>query len=289
MIFFLCDISHTEFLEYLGSDPETRVVALHIEGIREGNKFMRVASKLTLKKPVVVLKTGRTSTAAEAIASHTGSLAGNDAIYDASFRQSGIIRTKDMNELINLTKTFASLPLLPRGRRVGVITFSGAAGVLAADVCEEFGQTLPEFSRITTDKLKRIMPPWARIGNPIDIFQSIHADAHTNYSVALEAISNDPNIDVVLFIGMLTAKIPAWSALEVLHEYVDKGIKKPTVVCGFRDDEGARYLSHLETKGVAIYSSINEAAKAIAALCNRYEFLIKCGKTPRNSVSAIEA
>jgi len=276
----MCDISHTEFLEYLGSDPETRVVALHIEGIREGDEFMRVARKLTLKKPVVVLKTGRTSTAAEAIASHTGSLAGNDAIYDASFRQSGMIRAKDMKELINLTKTFACLPLLPCGRRVGVITFSGAAGVLAADACGDFGLTLPEFSPVTIDKLKRVMPPWARVGNPIDIFQSIHVDAHTNYSVALEAISNDPNIDAVLFIGMLTAKIPAWSALDVLQEYAEKGVKKPTVVCGFRDDEGARCLPFLETKGVATYSSVNEAARAIAALCTRYQYLNKNGKAP---------
>lgn len=271
----MCDVSHTEFLEYLATDPETRVIALHIEGIREGKRFMEAATKLTLKKPVIVLKTGRTLAAAEAIASHTGSLAGRDEIYDASFRQAGIIRAKDINELTDLTKTFASLPLLPSGRRVGVITFSGAAGGLAADACEEFGLTLPEFSPTTIDKLKQVLPAWARVGNPIDIFPFIGVNAQTHYHVALEAISSDPNIDAVLLIGMMTATIPEWSALEVLHEYADKGVEKPTVVCGFKDDEGARRLASLETKGVPAYSSVSDAARAIAASYARYQYLIK--------------
>lgn len=271
----MCDIGHAELLEYLGADPETRVIALHIEGIQDGKRFMEVASEVTLKKPVIALKTGRGQAGAQAIASHTGTLAGRDEIYDASFRRAGVIRARDMTELIDLTRTFACLPSLPSGRRVGVITFSGAAGALAADACEEFGLTLAEFSSTTVGRLKQFLPPWAPARSPVDIFPIIHADAQGNYSVALESISTDPNVDAVLVIAMMTPTIPAWNALEVFQEYVESGVKKPTVVCGFRDEEGEKQLLHLETRGLPVYSSVTSAVKALAAAYGRYQYLNK--------------
>lgn len=133
-----CDVDETELLSYLADDPETEVIALYIEGVRNGRKFMEVARAAASKKPVVVVKGGRTAKGAEAVLSHTRSLAGSDAVFDAAFRQADIIRALDVEELYDICKGFACLPL-PKGENVVIVTSSGGSGILATDACEELG------------------------------------------------------------------------------------------------------------------------------------------------------
>lgn len=269
----MCDVNHSEVLDYLGSDPKTQVLSLHIEGLRDGAGFVKTATKVTRQKPVIVLKAGRSVEGARAIASHTGSLAGKDETYDAAFKQAGIIRAADMDELIDLTKTFAYLPALPTGNRVGIITFSGAAGSLAADACAESNLRLAKFSKATINKMSQIFPSWASAKNPMDVFQIVTINAKAVHSAALESLSTDPNLDAILIVAMTVSTAPEFNPVDVLREYAEKGIRKPTVVCGLRDEEGLKQLVSLESRGLLTYSSIRRAAKALAASYHRYRYL----------------
>jgi acyl-CoA synthetase (NDP forming) len=269
------DVNHADFLEYLGDDSETRVIALYIEGIQDGKKFMEVAKRVTKRKPVVALKAGRTEKGADAVASHTGSLAGDDAVYDAAFRQAGITRATDMNELNDFTKVFATLPTLPTGNRVGVVTFSGAAGGLAADACGDFGLELSKFSTATIEKIKEILPSWASFTNPLDLFPVLEVDVKESYKTALTAFSLDPNIDAVILIALTTSIMAAMNAVDVFYEYAEQGPPKPTVMCGLLDDEWLKKTTSLELKGIPTYPTIERAVKALAAAYSRHRFLAK--------------
>jgi len=269
----MCDVDHADMIDYLSVDPKIRVIALHIEGLDKGRKFQEITRKATLKKPVIALKTGRSPAGRRAISSHTGSLAGRDEIYNGSFRGTGVIRAIDMDELIDFTKTFACLPSLPTGNRVGIITISGGAGTLAVDACKELGLNLAELSETTIEMTKQVLPPWATARNPFDMFTSLKIDAHSTYSMALEAFSDDPNVDSIVVIGILTSILSEMSALNALQEYAESGIKKPTVVCGFRDEGALKQLAALETKGLPVYSSVRNAVKSLAAAYSRHQFL----------------
>ena len=268
------DVDEVEVLDYLGADPQTRVIVLHIEGIREGQKFMRVASEVTRKKPIIALKVGRSAAGAEAVASHTGSLAGKDEVHDTSFRQLGITRAMDMDEVTDFTKTFACLSPLPTGKRIGMVTFSGTGGVLAADACDEFGLSLAHLSEASVEKVKDIIPAWASVENPIDVGRVVDPEVIGRaYPAVLEAFSEDPNVDAILVMAMTVSTQPELSAYNVLREYAEKGLKKPTVVTGLRDEEGLKELSSLELKGIVTFPTVERAVKALAAAYFRHQFL----------------
>jgi len=269
----MCNVNHADFLEYLDADPETQVIALYIEGVQDGQKFMEIAGRVTKRKPVVALKAGRTERGTAAIASHTGSLAGDDTVCDAALRQSGIIRAMNMNELNDFTKIFASLPALPIGNRVGIITCSGAAGSLAADACGEFGLELAKLSTATTEKMKELLPPWAAISNPLDLFPVIEVDLKYSYKKALNAFSLDPNIDALILITIISSNLTEINAVDVFHEYAEGGPPKPTVICGLIDDEWLKKLTALELKGIPTYPTVERAVKALAAAYSRHRFL----------------
>ena len=269
----MCDVNHADFLEYLGDDPETSVIVLHIEGLKGGRRFMETVSKITPKKPVIALKAGRYTGGAQAVASHTGTLAGKDEVYDAAFRQAGIIRAVDMHELTDVIKVFALFPTLPDGNRVGIISFSGAAGSLAADACEEFGLELAGLSPATIEKLKQILPAWAGINNPLDLFPVVEVEAKVSYEIALGAFSADPNIDAIILATLTASSHKPMNAVEVFHKYAEEGPSKPTIICGLIDDEWLKELSSLELKGIVTYPTVERAVKALAAAYSRYKFL----------------
>ncbi|MDY6911112.1 MAG: CoA-binding protein [Chloroflexota bacterium] len=269
----VCDVNHAETLEYLGDDTETKVVALHIEGIQNGQQFMKIAEKVTKKKPVVALKAGRTEKGAKAIASHTGALVGNDAVYDAVFRQVGIVRALDTNEMVDFARAFACLSSLPVGNRIAVVTFSGAGGSLAADACDEFGLELAKLSDSTKQKMRKIFPPWGSVGNPIDVLQVVKTDdMKAAYAAALEALSSDPNVDAVLAIVMMGELVIEFDALDVLLEYANNTSRKPTVVCPLRFD-GFDRAHQLDLHGFATFPTVRRAVKALAVTHARHEYL----------------
>ena len=164
-----CDVDFVDLLEYFGDDPETRIIVLHMEGIMRGREFLEQASRITPRKPIIALKTGRSQAGARAALSHTGSLVGMDAVNNAAFERAGIIRVRnniEMSVAIRALLRFGELA----GNRLGIITATGAAGIMATDACEDFGLTIAELPAGLSEMLKQGIPEWIHVGNPVDIW-----------------------------------------------------------------------------------------------------------------------
>ena len=163
-----CDLGDIELLSYLAEDVRTRVIALYIEGVDKGRDFLHAAQAASRKKPVVAIKSGRTSAGTRAASSHTGTLAGVDQIYDAAFRKAGIIRVEGIEEMFDLCQAFSHCSL-PNDKKVAIITNSGGPGILAADRAERLGLDVNEPSPSLQAQLKPCVSPHASLKNPIDL------------------------------------------------------------------------------------------------------------------------
>ena len=161
------DINETDILEYLSDDDHISVIVMYMEDIRSGKRFVDVASRAALRKPVIVLKSGRTEAGKKAVSSHTASLAGDDEVNNAAFKQSGVIRARDNEHLFALTRAFSKQPI-PKGNGVMVITYTGSLGVAATDMLYLSGMRLAELEPYFQQRLKNALPEFANIGNPID-------------------------------------------------------------------------------------------------------------------------
>ncbi len=162
------DLTLADYLDYFRTDPETKVILLYMEGLTDGRQFLKAARKAALVKPVVLVKSGRTSAGVKAAMSHTASLSGADEIFDAACRQAGISRVRTLNEAVVLAGSFVKIPL-PKGRRLGILTGGGGHGVLMADEAAMKGIELVELSEETISKLKPLLPPWWKPNNPVDM------------------------------------------------------------------------------------------------------------------------
>ena len=162
------DINETDILQYLGSDSNIEVIAMYLEDIKAGRRFIDVAREVTKTKPIVVLKGGRTDIGRRTAASHTASIAGNAAIYNAVFAQSRVIQSQDYRDMFNITKAFSKQPL-PGGPGVLIISYTGAMGVTSTDTCYENGLRLAELSPASLERLGRIIPPYVTAKNPVDL------------------------------------------------------------------------------------------------------------------------
>ncbi|MFC1974028.1 acetate--CoA ligase family protein [Chloroflexota bacterium] len=161
------DLHFEDYLQYLAEDKETKVIIGYIEGFREGRRFFELAKKISRKKPIVIMKAGRTDAGARAARSHSASLAGEDVICETAFKQSGVIRAEDINELIDVALTLVGQPL-PRGKRVGVLSLGGGFGVITADAARRQGLEIPLLSATTMEKLNALLSGRWSHGNPID-------------------------------------------------------------------------------------------------------------------------
>ncbi len=191
------DIDVIELLRYFKDDPETRVVALYIENVKNGGEFIRALQELSRIKPVVVIKSGRTGTGQRAALSHTGSMAGSDAVYDAAFREGGALRVESVEEMLDLCQGLASFPPL-RGRRLVIVANSGGPGVLAADKAEEVGLEVAEPSPGLKEKLRTFLPSHAGIRNPVDL--TVEGTAASYRQTLLEALQ-EYDAALALYVG----------------------------------------------------------------------------------------
>ncbi|MGD0168535.1 MAG: acetate--CoA ligase family protein, partial [Smithella sp.] len=166
------DINESDLLEYLTDDTATFTIGMYLEGVVDGWRFIRAADMTCKRKPVVVMKAGHSEAGAAAVASHTGSLAGSDAVFDAVCRRTGLVRTYNSEAFFDTLSAFEKLPL-PRGNRMGVFSITGMGCVAATDAAEEYGIVLPELSPVTLKKLGEVMPSWAPVRNPIDTWSAI--------------------------------------------------------------------------------------------------------------------
>lgn len=191
------DISGNDLLRYWESDDGTDVILLYLESFGNPKKFSQIARRVGRKKPIVVVKSGRSAAGARATSSHTGALiAASDVTVDALFRQSGVIRTDTLAELFDVASLLANQPL-PRGHRVGIITNAGGPAILCADACEARGLEVPVLSQESQDKLRTFLLPSASATNPVDMIASASADDYRN---AIEIVAADKNVDALIVI-----------------------------------------------------------------------------------------
>ncbi|MEM2482906.1 MAG: CoA-binding protein [Candidatus Nezhaarchaeales archaeon] len=184
----------TDILEYFIEDPDTGVIAMYIESIRNGKRFIELCKSTT--KPLVALKAGRSESGKSAAKSHTAALAGSIEVWNAVCKQAGIIQAESFEELYELSMTLAC-SLRPKGNRVGIISVLGGPAVIACDACERYGLKVPLLTKESIEKLKAILPPIASVTNPVDTTGSILENMDM-YREALEIMCRDPNIDMII-------------------------------------------------------------------------------------------
>jgi acetyl coenzyme A synthetase (ADP forming)-like protein len=261
------DVDEAELLEYLLGDSQTRVIAMYIEGLRDGRRFIQAAKQVSLVKPILAIKSGSSAEGARAALSHTGALAGSDRIYDGAFRQAGIIRAQDVDDLLDMAKSLSCQPV-SKGDRIGIVTNSGGPGVMMADALANFGLKAPEPSPATYDKLA-FLPSICSRKNPIDLTAGTDSESYRR-TIRVLAESEDFDTIVVVFIP------PAFQKSGTISEAVLQvagTISKPIVACFMAGDLVRDGVEALEKGGVPNFPTVSRAAKAVWALEQRGKIL----------------
>lgn len=273
-----CDVNESDILYYLLHDRETHVILSYLEDVKDGREFLEIAKKVTVKKPVVVIKTGRSSAGARAAASHTGAIAGSDKIYDAAFEQGGVIRANDMNEFFGMGKALATQPPA-LGRNIGILTDAGGPGVMTVDALESLGLTVNKF---TDDILKKfqnlkdqnLILKISATSNPVDLTGSVTDD---QFTISADLMFQDPEIDGIILLGLHHMPGLREKYIDGIAE-VSKRYTKPIVMCDIGETEMALYTrSRFDRLCVPSYSSPEDAAKAMKALVTYGEYLERNG------------
>lgn len=259
-----CDVNEVDILDYLLHDPRTCVIAMHIEDVRDGQKFIDTVRKVAARKPVLIMKPGRTERGARASASHTGSLAGSDRIYDAAFRQAGAIRLNTWREFWEIPRIFVNQPL-PCGNRIGIITFTGGVGVVSVDTAEECGLSIADFSPATTSRLSRLSSQLAR--NPVDLGPLIPLSDNpmSVMEETIAAVMDDTNVDCVVATLYASSGAETPMYIDILGRLM-KNTAKPVSfwIYGTNLAEMEELQRQVQGLGLAAYFDIELAIKALA-------------------------
>ncbi|WP_297458209.1 acetate--CoA ligase alpha subunit [Thermococcus sp.] len=256
------DIDDADLLEFFREDDNTKAILIYMEGVKDGRRFMEVAKNVSKIKPIVVIKAGRSERGAKAAASHTGSLAGSDKIYDAAFKQAGIIRAYTIEEAFDYARALSNLPE-PAGENLVIITNGGGIGVMATDAAEESGLHLYD----NLEDLKafsKYMPPFGSYKNPIDLTGMAGAES---YEGAIREALRNPNIHSVAVLYCQTAVLDPRDLAEiVIREYNEAGRNKPMVVAIVGGIEAKHAIDRLNEEGIPAYPEPDRAIKSLAAL-----------------------
>jgi acetyltransferase len=282
------DIDIVDALEYLGEDDETGAIALYLEGIRDGARFIEVARKITPRKPVIAQYVGGTDAGARAGASHTGSMAGPDYLYDGVFKQAGIIRAASVEDLYAHGWTLANLPPL-RGKRVAVVTNSGGPGTAIADTCARGGLEIPGFSESLQEEIRPYMPDHAASSNPVDL--TFHLDAQVLSTVIPGIVAKSGEVDGIIIHGAMShgylrdiyphiREMAGNISLEALLKQFGQNLNDtvslpwrydiPLVISSFFGNSDNYTVAYRE-KGVPVFDSPEKAAHAMLALLRHKE------------------
>jgi len=213
------NLGETELLEYLGKDKQTKVICMYIEAIKNGKKFMQVAKKI--KKPIIVIKGGRTEKGSKATMSHTGSLAGSYEIYKGAFKQSNLIIADSLQEMFHIAKLYSSLSK-PKGKKVQVITNGGGYGIITTDLLAENNIPLAQLSPQTKKRLTVLFPKICSVNNPMDL---VGDATDERYKIAIDACTRDSGIDFLLVILLPQTPLISKNIIQELKKFT----KKPTV------------------------------------------------------------
>ena len=277
------DINEVDALEYFERDPDTEILAMHIESIRgHGRGFYKQLRSIAQKKPVIILKSGRTPSGSKAAASHTGSLAGeNDAVLDGIIRQAGAVRARNLEEFFDFAKAFHFLNL-PKGNRIAIITLSGGEGVMATDASEIYGLELAEISNSTCNKLQNIFPPWEIPTNPFDagVCMEFHISNLMKFFSVLSSLPADEDTDCAIMQLMPWSFHESTNSREQSEVEIDPlrqmyiqwlaGIQKSgkpfALWCSSSGTDGQRLIEQIESCHIPVFPSSERAIKALSAL-----------------------
>jgi len=257
------DLEDADFLEFFENDPNTSVILLYIEGVRDGRRFIEIASRVSLKKPIIAIKSGRTEAGARAAASHTGSLAGGPVIWETALKQAGILFAKTVEDAFDWVKALSWNPI-PAGDMLVVITNGGGAGVQATDTLAENGIILTRPPQDLVEEIKRFAPPFASLANPIDITGM--APNEWYYKALLAALKN-PDVHAIVVLYCQTAVTnPMGVAKSILDAVKDSGIKKPITVGMVGGVETFEAIKYLTKNNIPAYPTPERAAAAMASI-----------------------
>ncbi|EHR51958.1 acyl-CoA synthetase (NDP forming) [Saccharomonospora marina XMU15] len=269
------DVDEDDLLTYFEQDDNTQAVAMHLEDLKDGRAFVETAKRMTRKKPVVVLKAGRTALGARAASSHTGALAGDDKVYDDILRQAGVVRAPGLNEMLDYARGLPLLPT-PQGENVVIITGAGGSGVLLSDACVEAGLSLMDIPPDLDEAFRRYIPPFGAAGNPIDI---TGGEPPSTYEATIRLGLEDPRIHALILGYWHTIVTPPMVFAELTARVVEearaKGIDKPVVASLAGDTEVEKASDYLFDHRIVAYPYTTE--RPVAVLGAKYRWARAAG------------
>ncbi len=276
------DQTEVEILEILSLHPQTKVIVMYLEDMHDGNKFIDICKQITkrndIKKPVLVLKSGRSARGAKAAMSHTGALMGSDEVYDAVLRQAGAIRVDDMEELFDYATAFAKQPIPIKGDMV-IVSNAGGLAIISTDACEKFGIKIADISDIRPN-IDAVIPPWGSSRNPVDIVGD--AD-HERFKNVLDLVLAHPNVGSVVTICVPTAILDYNKLAEVIIT-LSKKYGKTMLASLMGQDEGPRNKEILADGNIPYYNYAEEAIRSLKAMLQFAEWL----KLPEGNITKFE-
>jgi acetyl coenzyme A synthetase (ADP forming)-like protein len=252
------DLDEDDLLIYFEQDPNTQVMAMHLEDLKDGRSFAEVAKRVSKNKPIIVLKAGRTAMGARAAASHTGALAGNDKIYEDVLKQSGVIRARTLNDMLQFARGLPKLPT-PKGENVVIITGAGGSGVLLSDACVDNGLSLMRMPKDLDTAFRKFIPPFGAAGNPVDI---TGGEPPSTYANTIKLGLEDDRIHALILGYWQTIVTPPMVFAEltarVVEEARSKGINKPVVASLVGDTQVEEASEYLYDRDIVAYPYTTE-------------------------------
>jgi acetyltransferase len=274
----MIDVDFGDLIDYFGSDPDTTSILMYVEGLTDARKFMSAARQFSRTKPIIVVKSGKFSESAKAAASHTGSMSGEDNIYDAAFRRAGIVRVEEIADLFNSAEVLGTQPL-PKGPNLAIITNAGGPGVMTTDALIARGGKIASLESKTIDSLNCVLPPFWSHGNPVDILGDAKAD---RYKAAVEACLEDGNIDGILVIFTQQSVSEPVEIARNLAEIANSGKHpKKTILTSFMGSGKVQEAnSILNANNIPTYSTPEQAVKTYMYMYQYQENLETLYETP---------
>ncbi len=273
------DIKFHEYLEFFRNDPDTKVILMYVEGMSEGRKFLQEAYKTSIKKPIVLLKSGRSATGKRSAGSHTGSLAGVSEVAKAAYARAGIIVIENSDELFPVAETLSSQPPI-KNNSIAILADGGGHATIAADLLSDYKIFMPQLSDKTQEQLRAILPEAASVVNPVDVAGGTDADPSL-FADCVKIIIKDPNVGGILVVGLFGGygirfdKSLAIGEEAAAHRFgaMVKKRKKPILVHSLYSSHESRALDLLRHYDIPVHDSLDISCKCVASLCQYGNYL----------------
>jgi len=286
------DILFHEYLDYIKDDPDTRVILLYMEGLKDGREFLRIAKETTKSKPMIAIKVGTSSAGARSAMSHTGSLAGSNEVYAASFKQAGIVRVQNSDELLDVGEILAKCPI-PKGNKIAILANGGGTATMAADAAERYNLKVPVLSKETQEKVKEVIAAAALHSskNPIDFADDADIWAWERFP---EILLQDKEIDGLVMVGgyggytdIWPAWKPIWEEMAYKISELPQKYNKPLIVHSMFHGDKPKSLETFSSEGIPVYGNVERAMKCMGVLADYGAYVREVRKEEREKVISL--